>query len=145
MEHTFLFREGLWRAEGEFYDGAGTRTGVEGEAHIRHYPDKWIYEGVLRTRAAKPVEQRTLYDIHPFAPGNLTTSWTSKSASIGTLRGRFLVVGDAILSAYESATGRYRGQDTIVRRDERHYSARGALFDGARLMSAWAVELTLVP
>jgi hypothetical protein len=53
------------------------------------------------------------------------------------------VVGDAILSAYESATARYRGQDTILRRDERHYSARGALFDGGRLISAWAVELRL--
>jgi hypothetical protein len=36
-----------------------------------------------------------------------------------------------------------RGQDTIVRRDDRHYSARGALFDGGKLSSAWAVELRL--
>ena len=55
------------------------------------------------------------------------------------------MVGDVILSAYESATGRFRGQDTILRRDERHYSARGALFDGGKLISAWAVELRLAP
>lgn len=143
MEHTFLFREGLWRAEGEFYDGVGNLTGVEGEAQIRHYPDKWIYEGTLRMLVAKPAEHRTLYEIQPFAQGNFATAWTSKSATLGSLHGRFLVVGDAILSAYESATGRYRGQDTIVRRDERRYSARGALFDGGKLLSAWAVELTL--
>lgn len=142
-EHTFLLREGLWRVQGEFYDGTGNRAEVEGEAQIRHYPEKWVYEGTLRTRAASPAEHHTLYEIAPFAPGNLATSWTSTSASLGSLHGRFLIVGDAILSAYESATGRYRGQDTIQRRDERHYSARGALFDGGKLISAWAVELEL--
>jgi len=143
MEHTFLFREGLWRAEGEFFDGTGNRTGVEGTAQIRHYPDKWIYEGTLRTRATPPQETKTVYEIHPFAPGNVASSWSSRSEALGTLRGRFLVVGDAILSTYESATGRYRGQDTLVRRDERRYSARGALFDGGKLLSAWAIELVL--
>ncbi|OFZ96417.1 MAG: hypothetical protein A2Z64_02090 [Betaproteobacteria bacterium RIFCSPLOWO2_02_67_12] len=57
------------------------------------------------------------------------------------MRGRFLILSDAILSSYESATGRYRGQDTLLQRDERRYSARGALFDGAKLLSAWSVEL----
>ena len=140
--HSFLFREGLWRAEGEFVDGLGTRVAVAGEAHIRHYPDRWIYEGTMRTATPKPVEHRTVYEIQPFAPGNFATPWTSKSASFGTLTGRFIVTGDAILSAYESATGRYRGQDTILRREERRYSARGALLDGGKLLSAWAIELT---
>jgi hypothetical protein len=143
LDHTFLFKEGLWRSAGEFVDGNGNRTAVEGEAHIRHYPDKWIYEGVLRTATPKPVEHRTVYEIQPMAQGNFTTPWTSKSPSFGTLHGRFIVVGDAILSAYESATGRYRGQDTILRRDERRYSARGALFDGGKLLSAWTFELEL--
>ena len=51
------------------------------------------------------------------------------------------VIGDAILSAYESATGRYRGQDTILRRDDRHYSARGTVLDGGKILSAWSFEL----
>ena len=141
MEHAFLLRPGLWRAEGEFFDGLGDLTGVEGTAEVRHYPDKWIYEGVLRTMTATPQETRTLYEIHPLVPGAFATQWSSSSPTLGTLRGRFLIVGDSILSTYESATGRYRGQDTLLQRDERRYSARGALFDGARLLSAWAVEL----
>jgi len=132
----------LWRCEGEFHDGVGGLTAVQGEAHIRHYPDKWVYEGVLRMQTSSPAEHRTLYEIQPFAPGNIATPWTSKSASFGTLHGRFILLGDAILSVYESATGRYRGQDTILRRDERRYGARGALFDGGKLVSAWSFELT---
>ena len=90
---------------------------------------------------SQPVEHRTVYEIQPLAPGNFATPWTSKSASFGTLHGRFIVVGDAILSTYESATGRYRGQDTVLRRDDRHYSARGALLDGGKILSAWSIEL----
>lgn len=144
-EHTFLFKEGLWRVAGEFLDATGKGTEVDGEAQIRHYPDKWLYEGLLRAKTVPPRETRNVYEIVPFAPGNFATSWSSQSASFGTLQGRFLVLGDAILSAYESATGRYRGQDTVVRRDARHYSARGALFDGGKLLSAWTFELRLSP
>jgi hypothetical protein len=142
-EHSFLLKEGLWRAEGDFLDGMGKRTAVQGEAQIRHYPDRWVYEGALRAATSPPTEHRTVYEIQPMAPGNFATSWTSKSAAFGTLHGRFIVVGDAILSAYESATGRYRGQDTILRRDERHYSARGTLLDGGKILSAWSFELRL--
>src|SRR3970040_1998876 len=55
LDHTFLFKEGLWRCEGEFLDGTGKATRVAGEAQIRHYPDKWVYEGTLRTDATPPV------------------------------------------------------------------------------------------
>ena len=143
MEHTYLLRPGLWRVEGEFVDVLGTLPGVEGSAEIRHYPDRWIYEGTLRTLTPIPQETRTLYEIHPLVPGAIATPWTCASATLGTLRGRFLVLSDAIVSAYESATGRYRGQDTLLQRDERRYSARGALFDGGKLLSAWSVELTM--
>ncbi len=143
VEHSFLLKEGLWRSEGEFLDGAGKLTAVQGEADIRHHPDKWVYEGVMRTSAVPPAEHRTVYEIQPLAPGNFATPWTSKSVSFGTLHGRFIIVGDVILSAYESATGRYRGQDTLIRRDDKRYSARGVLLDGGKLLSAWRVELSL--
>jgi hypothetical protein len=143
LEHTFLLKEGLWRAEGFFFDGIGTRIAVAGEAHIRHYPDRWVYEGALRTATSQPVEHRTTYEIVPVPPGNFATTWTSKSASLGTLHGRFVLLADAILSSYESATGRYRGQDTILRRDDRYYSARGMLLDGGKILSAWSMELRL--
>src|SRR3972149_4123486 len=62
VEHIFLFREGLWRCEGEFLDAMGKLTRVAGEAQIRHYPDKWVYEGarraVRRRQAAVGLEHR---------------------------------------------------------------------------------------
>jgi hypothetical protein len=93
VEHTFLLKEGLWRSEGEFLDGAGKRTAVAGEAHIRHHPDKWVYEGVLRAATVPPTRAPHVYEIQPMAPGNFATPWSSKSAAFGTLHGRFIVVG----------------------------------------------------
>ena len=48
-EHTFLLKEGLWRSEGQFFDGTGKLTAVEGEAHIRHIPTN----GSTRERCAR--------------------------------------------------------------------------------------------
>jgi hypothetical protein len=142
IEHTFLLKEGLWKAAGEFVDGVGKGTAVQGEAQIRHNPGQWIYEGVMRVATTPPSEHKTLYEIVPFAPGNFATSWISKSASFGTLHGRFVIIGDVILSSYESVTARYRGQDTIIRRDDKRYSARGMLIDGVKILSAWRIELS---
>jgi hypothetical protein len=144
VEHTFLLREGVWRVEGEHIDALGKRTGVEGEAEILHYPDKWVSSSVMRTKTAQPIESHSVYHVHPFVPGNITTPWSSQSPSLGGLNGHFLLLGDAILSTWESATGRFRGSETMLMRDPAHYSARGALFEGGKLMSAWVVELRSV-
>ncbi len=140
-EHTFLLREGVWRAEGEHIDALAKHTAIEGEAEIRHYPDKWVSTSVMRTLAAKPVESRSVYEIHPLVPGNISTPWSSQSAALGSLNGRFLLLGDTILSTWESATGRFRGSEFMLMRKPAHYSARGALYEGGKLMSAWVVEL----
>lgn len=140
-EHCFLLKEGVWRAEGAYFDSLGKRTEVEGEAEIRHYPERWVSASVMRTKTPKPAESRSVYEIHPLARGNLTTPWTSQSATLGSLNGRFIVLDDAILSTWESATARFRGSETMLLRSDGRYSARGTLFDGGKLMSAWLVEL----
>jgi hypothetical protein len=139
--HTFLLREGVWRATGAYFDALGRRTEVEGDAEIRHYPERWVSASVMHTLGPKPVESRSSYEIHPLAKGNLTTPWTSQSPTLGSLSGRFILLDDAILSTWESATARFRGYETLLMRADNHYSARGSLFDGGKLMSAWAVEL----
>ena len=57
--HTFLFREGTWRAAGEYRDGAGTATPVDGETRVRHEAGRWVSEGVLHVRGKPPQEHRT--------------------------------------------------------------------------------------
>ena len=84
------------------------------------------------------------YEIEPFSPGARSTHWTSSNPTIGALRGRFVLAGDAILSFYSSATGRYRGFECLQQESETRYSARGALLDEDKLISSWALELSRV-
>jgi hypothetical protein len=53
-----------------------------------------------------------------------------------------VVAGDAILSFYANATGRYRGFESIQRRDEKRYSVRGAMMEEDKVISTWALELS---
>jgi hypothetical protein len=97
---------------------------------------------MLRVHGNRPALQHTRYEIEPLAPGARSTHWTSANATLGTLRGRFVLAGDAILSFYESPTGRYRGYECIQQRDERRYSVRGAMMEEDKIISTWALELT---
>lgn len=82
------------------------------------------------------------YEIEPFSAGALSTHWTSTNPTVGALRGRFVVCGDAILSFYGSPTGRYRGFECIKKKNDRAYGVNGALLDEDKVVSTWALELT---
>jgi hypothetical protein len=139
--HTFLFREGAWRAAGEYRDGAGIVTAVEGETRVRHEQGKWVTEGVLRVKSSPPREQRSVYEIAPFSAGSNATHWSAENPAIGSLNGRFVVAGDAILSFYASGTGRYRGFECMQQKDARHYLVRGAMLEQDKVISTWMLEL----
>ena len=143
MPHTFLLQEGLWRAEGEYCDSGGTRYPTSGECTIRHQATRWQFESALRLRGEPPRIQHNRYEIEPLKPGAISTHWSSHNAMVGALSGRFVVTGDAILSFYASPTGRYRGFECLQQKDEKRYSARGALLEEDKVISTWAIELTL--
>ena len=141
--HTFLFREGTWRAAGEYRDGAGSAISVDGETRIRHQAGGWVSEGVMVVRRNPPEEQRHHYDIVPFSSGAQSTHWTAENPNIGTLNGRFVVAGDTILSFYASPTGRYRGFECMQQKDAKRYAVRGAMLEHDKVISTWVLELQL--
>lgn len=139
--HTFLFREGTWRAAGEYRDGSGNVTKVDGETRVRHDTGKWLTESVLRIKSSPPKEQGNRTEVAPFSPGSNATHWFSESATIGSLNGRFVIAGDAILSFYASGTGRYRGFECLQQKDAKTYNVRGAMLEQDKVISTWVLEL----
>ena len=97
---------------------------------------------MLRLRGDPTRVQHNRYEIEPFSPGARSTHWTSSNPVVGALRGRFVISGDAILSLYDSPTGRFRGFECIQQRDPRRYSVRGTLLDEDKVISTWAMELS---
>ena len=137
-------KEGSWRAEGEYRDAGGRAAPVTGETTIRHEEKRWLFEGVLRVKGDRPALHHNRYEIEPFSPGARSTHWSSINPAIGALRGRFVLSGDAILSFYSSPTGKYRGFECIQQRDAGRYSARGTLLEEDKVLSTWALELTVL-
>jgi hypothetical protein len=117
---------------------------VAGETTVRHEPGRWIFEAVQRLRGDPTRVHHNRYDIEPWSEGARSTHWTSSNPTVGALRGRFVLSGDAILSSYSSPTGRYRGFECLQQQDPSRYSVRGALLEEDKVISTWALELTLV-
>jgi len=140
--HTYLFEEGLWAARGEYVDEAMNRAALEGETRVAHRPGEWLNEGRMRIALdGGPVIIENRYRIVPFAAGADFTSWESHNPALGTLRGHFIVVGNAILSACASLDRRYNGMEFLLQETPDRYLNRGALFSPEGRISSWLVIL----
>ena len=117
---------------------------MAGETTVRHEPGRWIFEAVQRLRGDPTRVHHNRYDIEPWSEGARSTHWTSSNPTVGALRGRFVLSGDAILSFYGSPSGRFRGFECLKKESDTRYSARGALLDEDKLISNWALELSLI-
>ncbi len=144
MKHTFLFEEGVWRAEGTYIDGTNTALGAEGTITVTHTEEAWINEGCLRLLLARPVEFRNRYEIVPFEVGKDYTSWKSQNPMIGTLVGKIVVVDDSLISVYESQDGVYAGSEYLLQVSETVYRNRGFAFKHDARISSWTVQLTKI-
>lgn len=125
-----------------YSDASATRIVVSGDNVVRHEPGRWLFEAVLRLHGDPTRVQHNRYEIEPFSPGGRSTHWTASNPSVGALRGRFVLAGDAILSFYGSPSGRYRGFECIQQREPGRYTVRGTLLEEDKVLSTWALELT---
>ena len=140
-EHTFLFKEGLWKAKGQYFNADGTVLPCEGESRIIHKPDIWINEGVMRIKTKPVTEFSNRYEVVPFGPGSDVTGWRSSNPDLADLEGQFIIVHDSITSPWRSASGEYWGAEFLYMISPILYQNRGFAFRGEEKLSAWAVVL----
>lgn len=139
--HTFLFKPARWEAEGVYTDAAGTISEAQGSSLVLHTENHWFLEGKMRLRGKDPLEIGTSCAIVPFPPGINHTTWSSQNPAYGRLSGRFVTVGDTIFSFFQNTAGPVNGSEWMRQIDAETYENRGVLFDGDRLLCAWAVTL----
>ncbi len=144
MRHTFLFEEGIWRAEGVYADGTNSALRAEGTITITHTTAAWINEGTLRLMLPTPAEFKNRYEIVPFEEGKDYTAWTSQNPVIGTLTGKIVVVDDSLISVYESKDRVYTGSEYLLRASDTIYRNRGFAFKESERISSWTVQLTRI-
>lgn len=145
MRHTYLLQEGRWRTAGSFTNEQGESLAVTGESVISHGDLVWSVESTMTLSADQEVAFHNDYEVAPISDGGDTTTWSSDNPALGRLSGNFLIIGDRILSAYQSEDGRHRGAECLWRVDEDNYGGIGALFCGKQRLSSWEVRLIREP
>lgn len=143
--HSFLFQPGLWLASGRFSDGAGRELEARGSAEIRHEARCWLNIGRLEVEGDPALVFENRYEIEPPASMAEPVPWVADNPALGRLRGRFVVVEEAILSAFASDDGTFGGSETMIRMDTGTYENMGYLATAEEtVVSRWRLRLTRV-
>lgn len=140
-QHSFLLREGIWRALGEYRDRKGDLHPVHGRAEVRHMKDVWLSREMMRVKEDELPEISNCYEIVPLTDEAAHTTWISQNPRFGTLTGNFAMTADYILSLFSSTDGRYSGTEQLLRVDEDTYRCLGMLLEGNKRCSSWAITL----
>lgn len=141
MNHTFLFKEAIWKAKGTYSDPNNNIIQVEGETKITHLKDKWSLEGYMKLLIDNPIEFQNNYEIVPFKDGKDFTNWKSYNPALGNLFGKFMIVSECLISSWMSEDKNYSGIETLIKVDYKLYHSRGFAFKGDEKLSSWSVEL----
>jgi hypothetical protein len=142
--HTYLFKAGLWRADGEYFDEGGHKYPVEGESRITHRNALWYNESEMKIFGSQDIAFSNYYEITPFHEGRDVAFWTSANDALGKLSGQFVLVGDAILSLFRSENAEYTGTEYLLRVSDIAYRNWGTLFCGPNKLSSWMLRLNRV-
>ena len=142
--HTYLFKAGLWRAEGDYFNESGRGYPVEGESRITHRNALWYNESEMKIFGSQDIVFSNYYEITPFREDLDVAFWTSANDALGKLSGRFVLVGDAILSLFRSEDGAYTGTEYLLRTSDDVYRNWGTLFSGHDKLSSWMMRLNRV-
>lgn len=142
MKHTYFYDTLHWNAEGTYYDEEERTFPLHGEVSIIHSGQEWSLTGFLEVSFTDgPVRFTNDYSIKGTDKQN-TLAWQSFNPALGTLQGTFEIVGDSIISFYQSEDGTYMGTETLMQLAERKYYNAGISFCRRQKMSSWTAIIT---
>ena len=142
LKHTFLFEPAVWSVGGTFWAGDRRQIDAQGRIEITHRDTCWLLAGSMKVLSSPPVEFVSAYSIDLPGRDATTLKWTAENAMLGKLQGVFSVVGDSILSIFNSSDGAYQGTEYLTLVSPQNYRACAMLLFSGRKLSSWQVELT---
>ena len=142
MEHTFLFQEGRWVANGNYTDEKNDRRPATGSTEITHTEHGWINAGSMMMLAATGlVTFENRYEITPFEEGKEFTKFKAENPALGSLSGRLVIVGDSILAVSSSRDGSVIAAEYLRMLSDDAYENRGFVLKGGQKIGAWELDL----
>ena len=142
MNHSFLFQEWTWTAQGGYYDSAGNLFPCEGESIITHESDCWKNQGFIRIMADSVIEYKNGYRIIPIESGGEITTWRSLNPDLDVLTGTLVIVDRTIISNWKSEDQVFWGTEFLVMVNRNVYRNWGHACRQMEKLSSWAMTLT---
>jgi hypothetical protein len=142
-KHTFLFREGVWRLEGEYTDPEHHTCQVEGETAVSHIASRYLINSCIRIQADHPLEFHFKSEM-PFDRQVEFSSWKCNLMFVGAVEGHLYVFHDHMVLQYKSANGEYSGMENLLRINDIFYQSSGVIFRAAEKFTSWKMDLIRV-
>lgn len=142
MDHTFLFEEGEWTANGNYSDEKNRRLPATGTAKITHAANQWIHQSsltMLSLTGLVAIENR--YVITPFEEGSECTRFRGENPGLGRLSGNLAIVGDSVLAVSSSDDSSIGAVEYFRRLSDTVYENRGFLLKRDEKVGSWDLEL----
>lgn len=139
MNHTFLWREGVWQASGIFYDEKQKPIQATGRMEVSHLKDAWIAESFLEMDLNETLRITNRYKINPPSEETTAASWTALNMALGPIKGNFAIVGDSIFSLFQTQGGQ-NGSEYYRKINDNHYHNKGFLLEDGKVISSWEID-----
>lgn len=143
MEHTYLFQNASWRAEGVYHTKEGKTYPMTGGSTLSRTADAWTLTGFLEVPLTPPARFENTYTIS-LTENPAELRWTSVNPALGTLEGRFTVLPGIITSAYTAADGVHSGSEMMMQVSEREYKMQGVLNEDGDPQDWWEGRLVRI-
>lgn len=140
VRHTFLFREGVWRVEGNFTDLHGHPCPMEGETRVSREAERLVSESNFILHQENPVHYHHLLEMPHVKPEELTI-WKTLSIISGLMEGKAYILGNHIILTYETKNGGFSGVENIIRINDVYYQNFGSIFRREERFSSWDSEM----
>jgi len=139
--HTWLFEPGTWSAAGRFWDKGEFERAGHGTSIVRHEGAIWEIEGGMEIPSEPPLRFQNTYRIAAPRADARVIPWHSENPAIGALTGVFVVLGDTIVSSFQSGDGTSVGNEHMRLLAPERYQARRLFLASGAVVSAWSMEL----
>ncbi|MFH1197402.1 MAG: hypothetical protein V1720_17010 [bacterium] len=144
MNHTYLFKEATWKADGHFFDETNKALSIQGETKIIHEENIWHSKSKFKLAEGGEGEFVLNLEVIPFDVKKGSTSWVSFNQSFGKFYGEIIIEDEYIISVFYSEEGTYSGSEYLHCIDGNHYKNKGVIFKGKEKLSSWSVRLQLI-
>lgn len=126
MEHTYLFKNACWRAEGFYHIGENKTAPLTGGVTLTRTGETWTLTGFMDVAFDEPMHMENTYEIRETV-NPMELAWTAQNPTLGTLEGAFVVLPGIITSSYTAPDGVHSGSEMLMQVSETEYKMQGVL------------------